>query len=303
MSGMTPPAPSPASPRSSGGAKELRGGLRYNVIATGGGPGIMEAANRGATDAGAPTIGFNITLPLEQEPNAYSTPELTFRFHYFAMRKMHLAMRASALVVFPGGFGTFDELFELLTLRQTGKMPAIPIALVDRRFWSSVVNFAELVKRGMIGAGDLALFEFADRPEEIWATIETRAMKSRFHGVAAAGNAPAMTLRLEFHGAARTITGSCYVIDNGASRVMFDCGMFQGSKTESELNYRPVSLRARKHRRAGSVPRPHRPHRPRAEARQARLSPASFTPPKQPATCVRSCCRIPVTSRKPRWGS
>ena len=94
----------------------------YNVIATGGGPGIMEAANRGAYDAEAPSVGYNITLPMEQEPNAFSTPDLTFRFHYFAMRKMHFAMRAAALVVFPGGFGTMDELFELLTLRQTGKM-------------------------------------------------------------------------------------------------------------------------------------------------------------------------------------
>src|SRR5689334_784507 len=102
---------------------------RDNVIATGGGPGIMEAANRGAADAGAPSIGYNITLPHEQEPNGYSTPELTFRFHYFAMRKMHFAMRANALVVFPGGLGTFDELFEILALRQTGKAPPIPIVL------------------------------------------------------------------------------------------------------------------------------------------------------------------------------
>ena len=116
-----------------GGA--LRGSVgepRDNVIATGGGPGVMEAANRGATDIGAPSVGFNITLPHEQEPNAFSTPELTFRFHYFAMRKMHLAMRANALVVFPGGFGTFDELFEILTLRQTGKAPPIPIVLDGR---------------------------------------------------------------------------------------------------------------------------------------------------------------------------
>ncbi len=158
-----------------GGAKQLRAGLRYNVIATGGGPGIMEAANRGATEAGAPSIGFNVTLPLEQEPNAYSTPELTFRFHYFAMRKMHLAMRASALIVFPGGFGTLDELFEILTLRQTGKMPAIPIILVDRQFWSSIINFDELARWGMVGASDLALFEYAERAEDIWASIEKRA--------------------------------------------------------------------------------------------------------------------------------
>ena len=115
--------------------------LRDNVIATGGGPGIMEAANRGAADAGAPSIGFNIALPREQEPNTYSTPTLTFRFHYFAMRKMHLAMRANALVVFPGGFGTMDELFEMLTLRQTGKAPRIAIVLADRDYWPSVINF------------------------------------------------------------------------------------------------------------------------------------------------------------------
>src|SRR3982751_4799284 len=104
---------------------------RHNVICTGGGPGIMEAANRGAQDVGAPSIGLNITLPHEQYPNSYSTPELTFRFHYFAIRKMHFAMRANALVVFPGGFGTLDELFELLTLMQTIKMPRIPVVLVD----------------------------------------------------------------------------------------------------------------------------------------------------------------------------
>ncbi len=141
---------------------------RDNVIATGGGPGIMEAANRGASDAGAPSIGFNITLPHEQEPNAYSTPDLTFRFHYFAMRKMHLAMRANALVVFPGGFGTLDELFELLTLRQTGKAPAIPIVLFDKSYWTSVINFDALVSNGTCSAYDLELFAFADTAEEAW---------------------------------------------------------------------------------------------------------------------------------------
>ena len=117
------------------------------MIATGGGPGLMEAANRGAADVGAPSIGFNITLPREQEPNAYSTPELTFRFHYFAMRKMHLAMRANALVVLPGGFGTFDELFEILNLRITGKAPPLPIVLLDRAYWESVVNFDALDRK------------------------------------------------------------------------------------------------------------------------------------------------------------
>ncbi|HQX77430.1 MAG TPA: LOG family protein, partial [Steroidobacteraceae bacterium] len=127
-----------------GGALRTEGCQRDNVIATGGGPGIMAAANRGATEAGAPSIGFNITLPQEQEPNPWSTPELTFRFHYFAMRKMHLAMRANALVVFPGGFGTLDELFEILTLQQTNKAPRIPTVLVDEAYWTSVINFRAL---------------------------------------------------------------------------------------------------------------------------------------------------------------
>ncbi|MDP8916413.1 MAG: TIGR00730 family Rossman fold protein [Pseudomonadota bacterium] len=144
---------------------------RDNVIATGGGPGIMEAANRGALEAGAPTIGFNITLPHEQFPNPYSTPELTFRFHYFAMRKMHLAMRANALVVFPGGFGTLDELFEILTLRQPGKAPPIPIVLVDETYWRSVVNFDALVEHGMIAPRDLELFSFAEDAEGVWTRL------------------------------------------------------------------------------------------------------------------------------------
>ena len=131
----------------------------------------MEAANRGAADAGAPSIGFNITLPHEQEPNAYSTPELTFRFHYFAMRKMHLAMRANALVVFPGGFGTLDELFEILTLRQTDKSPRIPIVLVDEGYWRSIVNFEKLVEHGMASPADLELFKFAETAETVWAGL------------------------------------------------------------------------------------------------------------------------------------
>ncbi|WP_239025326.1 TIGR00730 family Rossman fold protein [Rhodoligotrophos defluvii] len=143
-------------------------GVRHNVIATGGGPGIMEAANRGAMEAGAPSIGFNITLPFEQEPNAYSTPDLTFRFHYFAMRKMHLAMRAKALVVFPGGFGTLDELFEILTLAQTGKAPGVPTILFDQSYWTSVINFRVLVDQGMINPEDVRLFEFANSAEEAW---------------------------------------------------------------------------------------------------------------------------------------
>ncbi len=131
----------------------------------------MEAANRGAMDVGAPSIGFNISLPEEQEPNAYSTPELTFRFHYFAMRKMHLAMRSNALVAFPGGFGTFDELFEILTLRQTDKMPRIPVVLFDEAYWRSVVNFEALVEADMVDAADLELFRFADTAEQIWSEL------------------------------------------------------------------------------------------------------------------------------------
>ncbi|MFN3514955.1 MAG: TIGR00730 family Rossman fold protein [Phenylobacterium sp.] len=154
-----------------GGALIANQGKRHNVIATGGGPGIMEAANRGALDAGAPSVGFNITLPHEQEPNPYSTPDLTFRFHYFAMRKMHLAMRANALVIFPGGFGTLDELFELLTLRQTAKAPPIPIALFDEAYWRSVISFESLAEAGMIAPEDLKLFTFAESADALWAQL------------------------------------------------------------------------------------------------------------------------------------
>ena len=152
-------------------------GMRQFVVCSGGGPSIMEAANRGAFEAGAPSIGFNIRLPLEQEPNAFSTPELTFQFHYFAMRKMHMAMRASALVVFPGGFGTMDELFELLTLVQTGKMRAVPIVLFEEAYWRKVVSFETLVAEGMIGTEELALFEFAETPEAIWDVLVRRGVK------------------------------------------------------------------------------------------------------------------------------
>jgi len=159
-----------------GGARHPIAGQRDNVIATGGGPGVMEAANRGAADAGAPSVGFNIGLPHEQEPNLYSTPELTFRFHYFAMRKMHLAMRANALVVFPGGFGTLDELFEILTLRQTGKAPPLPIVLFDRGYWTRVVNFDALIDEGVIERNDLGLFDFADDAETVWTTLVRRGL-------------------------------------------------------------------------------------------------------------------------------
>lgn len=152
-----------------GGAKLDHKVARYNVIATGGGPGIMEAANRGAYEADAHSIGYNITLPREQQPNPYSTPDLTFRFHYFAMRKMHFAMRAAALVVFPGGFGTLDELFELLTLRQTGKMTKpLPVVLYDSKFWKTAINFEHFAHERLINPKDLNLFTFADTPRAAW---------------------------------------------------------------------------------------------------------------------------------------
>jgi uncharacterized protein (TIGR00730 family) len=161
-----------------GGALDARRGGRHNVIATGGGGGIMEAANRGASDAGAPSIGFNIRLPQEQQPNAYTTPELTFQFHYFAMRKMHLAMRAAALVAFPGGFGTLDELFEMLTLTQTRKAPPVPIVCFDRRYWTRLINFEALIEEGMITPADLELFSFADDAEEAWQALVAHGLKT-----------------------------------------------------------------------------------------------------------------------------
>src|SRR6476659_2990740 len=161
-----------------GGALRPSDGVRDNVIATGGGPGIMEAANRGASEAWAPSIGFNIGLPHEQEPNAYSTPDLTFQFHYFAVRKLHFAMRANALVVFPGGFGTLDELFELLTLMQTHKMPPIPVVLVDQSYWTRVINFRTLVDEGMIAPADLDLFSYVENAEEAWRQLVKRGLKS-----------------------------------------------------------------------------------------------------------------------------
>ena len=140
-------------------------------ICTGGGPGIMEAANRGAHDAGAPNIGLNITLPHEQSGNKYITPSLSFKFHYFALRKMHFMMRAKALVLFPGGFGTLDELFEVLTLVQTGKAKAAPIVLFGSEFWKRLINFDALVEQGTISQGDLKLFHYCDDPAEAWGII------------------------------------------------------------------------------------------------------------------------------------
>ncbi|OAN51457.1 3-isopropylmalate dehydrogenase [Paramagnetospirillum marisnigri] len=141
------------------------------VIKTGGGPGIMEAANRGAMEAGGKSIGLNIVLPLEQEPNAYITPELCFRFHYFAIRKMHFLTRSKALVVFPGGFGTLDELFEAATLIQTGKIDPIPILLFGREYWERVINLDALIGEGMASPGDKKLFTFVETAEEAWSYI------------------------------------------------------------------------------------------------------------------------------------
>ena len=143
------------------------------LIVTGGGPGLMEAANRGASDVKAKTIGLSISLPDEQFPNPYVSPELCFDFHYFAMRKLHFLQRAMALVAFPGGFGTLDELFEVLTLTQTRKVKPMPIVLVGERFWRRAVNMDFLVEEGVIDAEDRDLFWYAETPEEIWDSIET----------------------------------------------------------------------------------------------------------------------------------
>ncbi|GAB58515.1 TIGR00730 family Rossman fold protein [Rheinheimera nanhaiensis] len=141
------------------------------TIISGGGPGIMEAANRGAMDAGGQSIGLNIVLPREQQPNPYITPQFCFQFHYFAIRKMHFLQRARALVAFPGGFGTLDELFETLTLIQTKKSERVPVILYDKAFWQRLINFDMLVEEGLIGTDDVALIQYADTPEQAWQLI------------------------------------------------------------------------------------------------------------------------------------
>lgn len=142
------------------------------VIVTGGGPGIMEAANRGSYEAGHKSIGLNITLPMEQEPNPYISPELCMQFHYFAIRKMHFMLRAKALVAFPGGFGTLDELFEALTLVQTRKMPPLPIILFGSKYWKKLIDFEFLVNEGTIAAEDRELFVYADTARAAWDYIK-----------------------------------------------------------------------------------------------------------------------------------
>ena len=154
-----------------------RDGHRDFVVVTGGGPGVMEAANRGAFDVGAKSLGFNIVLPHEQVPNPYITPGLCIHFHYFALRKMHFLMRARALVAFPGGFGTLDELFETLTLIQTGKMEPVPIVLFGREFWEKAIDLPYLVEEGTIEARDLDLVSYAETATEAWETI------ARYHSL------------------------------------------------------------------------------------------------------------------------
>lgn len=141
---------------------------REFVIVTGGGPGVMEAGNRGAADVGAPSIGLNIVLPHEQAPNLYVTPELCFNFHYFAIRKMHFIMRAKAVAIFPGGFGTMDELFETLTLIQTGRMERVPVILFGRAFWERAIDIDYLAEQGTISPGDQSIIDHADTAQEAW---------------------------------------------------------------------------------------------------------------------------------------
>jgi uncharacterized protein (TIGR00730 family) len=142
-------------------------------VCTGGGPGIMEAANRGAHESEGISVGLSIALPMEEEANRYVTPALSFKFHYFALRKMHFMMRAKALVAFPGGFGTLDELFEVITLVQTRKARQVPIVLFGSDYWKRLINFEMLVEEGVISAADLELFQFADEPEVAWDAIRT----------------------------------------------------------------------------------------------------------------------------------
>jgi len=154
-----------------GDAKPVRGPYRV-VVVTGGGPGVMEAANRGACDVGAESVGLNIVLPFEQRPNEYITPYLCFNFHYFALRKLHFMMRAVALVVFPGGYGTLDELFEVLCLIQTHKVKSMPVLLFGREYWERIIDFPALVDEGVIAPEDLDIFSYVETAEEAWTILE-----------------------------------------------------------------------------------------------------------------------------------
>lgn len=152
--------------------RSLASDCTENVVVTGGGPGVMEAGNRGAMEAGGKSIGLNIVLPHEQEPNHYVTPELCFNFHYFAIRKMHFLMRAKAIAVFPGGFGTMDETFEALTLIQTGRMEQVPVLLFGEDFWREIINWDALVRAGTISADDLNLFRFVETAQDALDVID-----------------------------------------------------------------------------------------------------------------------------------
>ena len=155
-------------------------GMRHFVVCSGGGPSIMEAANRGAADVGAESVGLNIVLPHEQAPNPYVTPALSMQFHYFALRKMHFLLHARALAAFPGGFGTFDELFELLTLIQTGKIAPIPVLLFGREFWERVIDFDALVEEGVVSERDLGIFTYVETADEAWEVVR-RFYEDRAH--------------------------------------------------------------------------------------------------------------------------
>ena len=157
-------------------SKQVDGRPKF-VVMTGGGPGVMEAANRGAFEVGSKSVGLNIDLPHEQEPNPYITPDLCFQFHYFAMRKFHFVLRAAALVVFPGGFGTLDELFDCLCLRQTRRMQQIPIILYSREYWDGVIDFKRLADEGVVDDQDLKLIDYAESPQQAWEII------AKFHGL------------------------------------------------------------------------------------------------------------------------
>jgi uncharacterized protein (TIGR00730 family) len=152
-------------------AGQMHGQERRFVVVTGGGPGVMEAANRGAHDVGAESIGLNIVLPHEQAPNPYITPQLCFRFHYFAIRKLHFMLRARAMVCFPGGFGTLDELFDVLTLIQTGKAKPMPVLLFDQKYWRRIVNFDAMVDEGVISPADRDLVRYVESAEAAWRAI------------------------------------------------------------------------------------------------------------------------------------
>ena len=193
------------------------------VIVTGGGPGIMEAANRGAFDVGAKSAGLNIHLPAEQAPNPYITPELCFQFHYFALRKMHFLLRAKALVAFPGGFGTLDEMFDALTLRQTRRMQDIPIILFGRAYWEQVIDFQFLADEGVITDAHLKLFCYADTPEEAWNQIRQLPRRPAGHRQRERVAAPSRLLRrVKVYTTLRTICSSTMIAPIPA-RIVLNC--------------------------------------------------------------------------------